>query len=271
MMPGIACAPGQNPGRRLSGVTTDGAVDAQQIDVPAHDEQRVRNTHCTRITCNEPGCPGSVQDVDGLEVYILGHTVRNMGVRARIPCSSRTPSQTANGTERAVVHALAHGASITGPSGPIFSLVLPSGGVRAAHTATTLGRTFVLVQPTPRTVFLRPRHRVVQTFKPHRASSADTFSLALPDLSLRLTLAVRTEEEQQVLTTARGSILPTPVRAGKHGRLPTYLRHGSITSTKMHQIVRYSGTSEARAREPVLSGNLRCKIQRVLVTWCSRT
>jgi hypothetical protein len=101
----------------------------------------------------------------------------------------------------------------------------------------------VLVQATPGAVLLRPRYRVVQTLKPHRAVSADLLGLALPDLPLRLALTVRTEEEQQVLTTARGSILPPPVRAGKHSRLPTYLRHGSITSTKMHQIVRYSRSS----------------------------
>ena len=61
--------------------------------------------------------------------------------------------------------------------------------------------------------------------------------------TFRLALTVRTEEEQQVLALARGSILPPPVRAGKHSRLPTYLRHGSITSTKMNQIVRYSRAS----------------------------
>ena len=117
------------------------------------------------------------------------------------------------------------------------------GGVGAAHAAAALGRTLILVQATPRAVLLGPRHGVVQAFKPYRASSADTLGLTLPDLPLRLALAVRTEEEQQVLATARGSILPPPIRAGKHSRLPTYLRHGSITSTKMHQIVRYSRSS----------------------------
>jgi hypothetical protein len=118
-----------------------------------------------------------------------------------------------------------------------------SGGVRAPHPTAALSRTLILVQATPRAVLLRPRDGVIQAFKPYRASSADPLGLALPDLPLGLTLAVRTEEEQQVFATARGSILPTPVRAGKHSRLPTYLRHGSITSTKMHQIVRYSGAS----------------------------
>src|ERR1700740_1667080 len=63
--------------------------------------------------------------------------------------------------------------------------------------------------------------------KPYRASSANLLGLAPPDLPLRLALTVRTEKEQQVLATALCSILPTPVRAGKHSRLPTYLRHGS--------------------------------------------
>ena len=102
-----------------------------------------------------------------------------------------------------------------------------SGGVRAPHATAALGRTLILVQAAPGAVLFRPRDGVVQAFKPHRASSADSLGLALPDLPLGLTLTVRTEEEQQVLATARGSILPTPVRAGKHSRLPTYLRHGS--------------------------------------------
>jgi len=32
--------------------------------VPTHDEQRIRNTHYSRITCNDPGCPGQVRHVD---------------------------------------------------------------------------------------------------------------------------------------------------------------------------------------------------------------
>jgi hypothetical protein len=100
-----------------------------------------------------------------------------------------------------------------------------SGGVRAAHAAAALGRPLVLVQAAPGAVLLGTRDRVIKAFEPHRASSADRLGLALPDLPLRLALAVRTEEEQQVFATARGSILPTPVRAGKHSRLPTYLRH----------------------------------------------
>src|ERR1700678_406506 len=86
-----------------------------------------------------------------------------------------------------------------------------SGGVRAAHAATALGRTLILVEPTPRAVLLGPRDRVVQALKPYRASGADPLGLALPDLPLGLAFAVRTEEEQQLFATARGIILPTPV------------------------------------------------------------
>jgi hypothetical protein len=67
-----------NPGRRLTGEQTDGAANAQEIDVPAPDEQRVRNTHEARITCNEPDCPGSVRHVDGAKGHIRGHTRGNV-------------------------------------------------------------------------------------------------------------------------------------------------------------------------------------------------
>ncbi len=106
------------------------------------------------------------------------------------------------------------------------------GGVRAAHAAPALGRALFLVQAAPGAILLRPRDCIVEAIKPHRATSADALRLALPDLPLRLALAVRAEEEQQVFATARSSILPAPVRAGKNSRLPTYLRHGSITSTR---------------------------------------
>jgi hypothetical protein len=146
---------------------------------------------------------------------------------------------------------------------PHLGLMLPSGGVGPAHTAAALGRTLIFVQPAPRAVLLRTRHRIVQTFKPHRASSADTLGLALPDVPLRLTLAVRTEEEQQVLATARGSILPTPVRAGKHGRLPTYLRHGSnhlnqaASNSALQWSVRVLSTRTNPVREPPLQDTTR--------------
>src|ERR1700733_2452522 len=107
------------------------------------------------------------------------------------------------------------------------------GGVGAAHAPTALRRALVLVEPAPGAVLLRAGYRVVQALQANRAGLAHGLRLALPDLALRLALAIRAEEEQQILTTARRSILPPPVRAGKHSRLPTYLRHGSITSTKL--------------------------------------
>src|ERR1700722_19786419 len=150
-------------------------------------------------------------------------------------------------------------------------MALGSGGVGASHATATLSRALVFVQAAPGAVLLRPGHGVVQAFKPYRASSANLLGLALPDVPRRLAPTTRTEKEQQVRATARYSILPTPVRAGKHSRLPTYLRHGSITSTKMHQIVRYSGSQALEHANQPLFGNLRCKIQRVFVTRCSRT
>ena len=77
-MPGIAHAPGGNPGRRSAGEQTDGAADTQEVNVTAPDEQRVRNTHEARITCNEPDCPGSVRHVDGAWGHIRRHTRGNV-------------------------------------------------------------------------------------------------------------------------------------------------------------------------------------------------
>jgi putative phosphoribosyl transferase len=108
-----------------------------------------------------------------------------------------------------------------------------SGRVGAAHPATALGGALVLVQATPGAVLLRTGNGVVQALHPDRAARADLLGLALPDVPLRLPLAVWTEEKHQILATTRGNVLPPPVRAGKHGRLPTHLRHGSLTSTKL--------------------------------------
>src|ERR1700677_2973278 len=97
------------------------------------------------------------------------------------------------------------------------------GRVGAAHPTPALGRAFLLGRG----------DGVVKPLKPYRAARADGLSLALPDVPLWLPLAVWAEEEHQILATTRGSVLPPPVRTGKHGRLPTHLRHGSVTSTKL--------------------------------------
>jgi hypothetical protein len=53
--------------------------------VPSHDEQRVRNTHEARITCNEPDCPGTVRHVDGPVGQIGWHTDGNLPPAVAIP------------------------------------------------------------------------------------------------------------------------------------------------------------------------------------------
>jgi putative phosphoribosyl transferase len=107
------------------------------------------------------------------------------------------------------------------------------GGVRAAHPATALRGALVLVQAAPGTVLLRAGDGVVEALDPDRAASANGLCLTLPDLPLWLPLAVWAEEEHQILATTRGNVLPPPVWAGKHRRLPAHLRHGSVTSTKL--------------------------------------
>src|ERR1700761_5674936 len=107
------------------------------------------------------------------------------------------------------------------------------GRVGAAHPAAAFGGALVLVQAPPGAVLFRTGNRVVEAVETHGTASADLLGLALPDVPLWLPLAVWAEEEHQILATTRGSVLPPPVRTGKHGRLPTHLRHGSVTSTKL--------------------------------------
>jgi hypothetical protein len=108
-----------------------------------------------------------------------------------------------------------------------------SGSVCAAHAAAALCGTLILIEAAPSAVLLRAPDCVVQAVKTDRAGLADRLSLPLANLAFWLAFPVGAEEEQQILTTARRGILPPPVGPGKHGRLPTYLRHGSITSTKL--------------------------------------
>src|SRR5215813_5121833 len=106
-----------------------------------------------------------------------------------------------------------------------------SGRVGPAHPAAALGSPLVLVQPTPGAVLLGPGDRIGQALLADGARGTDGLGLSLADLALWLALAVRAEEENDILAAARGSILPAPVRPGRQCHLPTYLRHESISST----------------------------------------
>src|SRR5215471_6989375 len=107
-----------------------------------------------------------------------------------------------------------------------------SGRVGPAHAAPALRGALVLVEPAPGAVLLGPGDRVGQALRADRACGADRLGLALADLALGLALAVGAEEENDVLATARGSILPAPVRPGRQCHLSTYLRHESISSSR---------------------------------------
>jgi putative phosphoribosyl transferase len=144
------------------------------------------------------------------------------------------------------------------------------GRVGAAHPAAALGGALVLVQATPGAVLLRTGNGVIQAVQAHRAARADLLGLALPDVPLRLSLAVWAKEEHQILATTRGSVLPPPVRAGKHGRLPTHLGHGSITSTKLLRSWVTLALYDSPAHEPgSCCGNCCCKLQRSTASYCS--
>ena len=69
--------------------------------MPTHDEQRVRNSHCSSITRNDLECPVNVRHVDGAQRHIRRHDGDNTRVRGTIPapCCSRWP---ARGTAGAV-------------------------------------------------------------------------------------------------------------------------------------------------------------------------
>jgi len=90
--PASRARPVRYPGRRSTGVETDGATDAQEVDVPAHDEQRVRNAHDSTITRNRTCCPGYVRHVDGADVHMLGHMPGNRADRAPIPVPGPPPA-----------------------------------------------------------------------------------------------------------------------------------------------------------------------------------
>src|SRR5690606_8157180 len=80
----------------------------------------------------------------------------------------------------------------------------------------------------PRAVRLRSGQRVVKALRADGTAGADRLGLPLTYVTLGLPLPVGAEEEHEVLTPARGIILPTPAGA-RAGELPTYLRHEKTT------------------------------------------
>ena len=91
--PASRARPARYPGRRSTGVATDGATDAEEVDVPARDEQRIRNTHYSRITCNGR----AVQETSSMRTertLALGHMRGNRVGPASIP---RVPAAYAPG------------------------------------------------------------------------------------------------------------------------------------------------------------------------------
>jgi hypothetical protein len=73
----VSCNTEVNVGRRSAGETTNGAMDAQQVDVSTRDEHGVRNTHLDRITHFVSVCPAEV-----------GHTALNPTPGPAIPASA---------------------------------------------------------------------------------------------------------------------------------------------------------------------------------------
>src|ERR1700722_12528307 len=72
----LSCNAELNVGRRSADGTTDGAVDAQQVDVPTHDEHGVQSTHVNRVARFVLVCPPGV-----------GHTRANRPAWPAIPAT----------------------------------------------------------------------------------------------------------------------------------------------------------------------------------------
>src|SRR5215831_4726416 len=105
-----------------------------------------------------------------------------------------------------------------------------SGGVGAAHPAAPFRGPLLLIQAAPGAVLFWAGNGVGEAFRLHRARGTHGLRLALAHFALWLPLAVRAEEEHDVLASARGGVLPGPTRPWRHGHLPTYLRHESFSS-----------------------------------------
>ena len=121
---------------------------------------------------------------------------------------------------------------LTGPAvwPPIAQWPGVVGGVGAAHPAAPFGGPLLLIQATPGAVLFRPGNGVSEAFPAHRACGTNRLRLAFPHFTLGLTLSVWPEEQHDVLASARGGILPSPTRPWRHGHLPTYLRHETVSS-----------------------------------------
>ena len=104
------------------------------------------------------------------------------------------------------------------------------GGVGAAHPAAPFGGPLLLIQAAPGAVLFWPGNGISEAFRAHGTRGANRLRLAFPHLTLGLTLSVRPEEEHDVLASARAGVLPGPARPWRHGHLPTYLRHESVSS-----------------------------------------
>src|SRR5215831_3887720 len=122
-------------------------------------------------------------------------------------------------------------------------------GVGAAHPAAPFRGPLLLVQATPGAVLFWAGNGVGEAFRLHRARGTHGLRLALAHFALWLPLAVRAEEEHDVLASARGGVLPGPARPWRHGHLPTYLRHESFSSISSV----CSGPSERHAAGHVVS------------------
>src|SRR5258708_37842474 len=88
--------------------------------------------------------------------------------------------------------------------------------VGPAHPATPLGRSLGLIEPAPGAVLLGAAHGIVQALRADRACRAHGLSLPLAEATLGLSRATGTEEEHDVLTSARSVVLPAPVTPWYH-------------------------------------------------------
>src|SRR6516225_6253362 len=143
------------------------------------------------------------------------------------------------------------------------------GRVRPAHAATALRGALFLVEAAPGAVLFRPGNGIVEAFPPNRAGGADQLGLTLPDFTLRLPLTVRAKEEHDVLASARSGILPGPARTRRHGHLPTYLRHESISSG-FRVFLGQASTVLLDTRSHALRHLPRPPLQRTMPPMCSR-